>query len=78
VSARVIFYTRQGCHLCDEARPIVAQTCAEERTPWQEVDIDTVPGLALKYGEMAPVVTVDGVEQGFWTIDADRLRLALR
>ncbi len=69
--------TRQNCHLCDEAKVIVEAVCAEYKVPWQMVDIDTVPALKKKYGEMVPVVLVDGEQIGFWTIDEDRLRGAL-
>jgi hypothetical protein len=30
---RVTFVTRPGCHLCDIARPIVAEVCGELGVP---------------------------------------------
>ena len=67
---RVVLYGRAGCHLCDE-------TGAD----WSEVDIDTAqhPGRDLvgELGELVPVVEVDGVQQGYWRIDANRLRRTL-
>ena len=30
---------KPGCHLCDEARVIVAQVCAETATDWEEVSV---------------------------------------
>jgi hypothetical protein len=45
---------------------------------WVETDVDVVGGDTLEeYGELVPVVEVDGVRQGYWRIDADRLRQAL-
>ena len=77
-TARVVLYVRQGCHLCDDARPLVAGVAAEAGTGVDEVDIDAGgPDLVERYGELVPVVTVDGVQQGYWRIDADRLRRAL-
>ncbi|MDD9206130.1 glutaredoxin family protein, partial [Georgenia sp. 10Sc9-8] len=40
-------------------------------------DVDTDPDLVDRYGELVPVVTVDGVQQGYWQIDAGRVRRAL-
>ena len=80
-TARVVLYGRAGCHLCDEARALVARVCAETGATWAEVDVD-VPGPdgslpADELGELVPVVDVDGVRRGYWRIDEARLRRAL-
>jgi hypothetical protein len=69
----VVVYSRADCHLCDEARAVVAAVCAESGETWQEIDIDAEPALVERYGDYVPVVEVDGVQQGFWRIDAARL-----
>ncbi|MBO3083467.1 glutaredoxin family protein [Cellulomonas fengjieae] len=78
---RVVLFGRDGCHLCDEAREVVRAVCDETGVPWSEVDIDSdqVPGrdLVAELGELVPVVEVDGVQQGYWRIDAARLRRTL-
>ncbi|MCU1433009.1 MAG: glutaredoxin 2 [Actinotalea sp.] len=77
---RVVLYMRDGCHLCDVAREVVEQVAAEAGAGWHEVDVDHGPPaerLGERYGELVPVVTVDGVQQGYWRLDADRLRRAL-
>ena len=74
---RVVLYGRQGCHLCDTARDVVVDATAAAGATWTEVDVDTDPALVDRYGEMVPVVTVDGVQQGYWRIDGARLRRAL-
>jgi len=71
--ARVVLFTRTGCHLCDAAREVVARVCESAGQQWREVDIDGDAGLADRYGEYVPVVEVDGVQQGFWHVDGDRL-----
>ena len=74
-----MLYSRPGCHLCDDARPVVEAVATEAGVAWTEVDVDA-PGaedLARQYGELLPVVTVDGVQQAYWRVDADRLRRAL-
>lgn len=77
---RVVLYVREACHLCEDARAVVAEVAAEAGATWAEVDIDTAADaeeLTAAYGELVPVVTVDGVRQGYWRLDADRLRRAL-
>ncbi|WP_062518843.1 glutaredoxin family protein [Demequina silvatica] len=75
--ARVILYTREGCHLCIDARRIVREVCEEAGEDWAEVDIDSDPALRARYTDDIPVATVDGQTVGFWRIDPDRLRGAL-
>ena len=55
-SPRVVLYTRQGCHLCDEARQVLEH---HGLTPIC-VDIDTQPDLRTQFGDCVPVVEIDG------------------
>lgn len=66
-------YSRVDCHLCDDARAVVSAVCADAGEVWQEIDIDAEPALVERYGDYVPVVEVDGVQQGFWRVDAARL-----
>jgi glutaredoxin len=75
---RVTLYTRPGCHLCDDARAVVAEVCAELGEEFAEVDIDGDPDLTRRYGEEIPVTLVDGVQHDYWRVDAARLTRALR
>jgi glutaredoxin len=75
---RVTLYTRPGCHLCDDARTVVAAVCADLGESFDEVDIDGDPELARRYGEEIPVTLVDGVQHDYWRVDANRLADALR
>lgn len=60
--ARVILYTRPGCHLCDEAKAsIVAAQCAEEYT-LAEVNIESDGKLLHSYRNDIPVVLINGRE----------------
>jgi glutaredoxin len=80
VSARVRLYSKPGCHLCDDARAVVAAVCAELGETFDEVDITAGPdagALTATYGEEIPVTFVDGRQHDFWRVDADRLRAAL-
>jgi glutaredoxin len=74
---RVTLYGKPGCHLCDDARGIVDQVCAELGVGWSEVDITTDPKLFEEYGEQIPVTFVDGKQHDFWRVDPVRLKKAL-
>jgi Glutaredoxin-like domain (DUF836) len=77
-SARVVLFTRPGCHLCDAARLVVEQVTSELGERYIERDITADPRLLADYFESIPVVEVDGVQVDFWRVSADRLRAALR
>lgn len=74
---RVTFYSRVGCHLCDDARAVVARVCAELGESFVEVDVDSDPDLEDRFGEEVPVTFVDGRQHDFWRVDEGRLRAAL-
>jgi hypothetical protein len=74
---RVVLLGRAGCHLCDEARAVVAEVCAEQRVDWAERDIDTDPELLARHRDEIPVTFVDGRVHDTWYVDAARLRRAL-
>ena len=75
--ARVTLIGKPGCHLCDEARVVVASVCAETGQTWQEWSVEEDPALYDQYAEQIPVVLVDGEQHDFWRVDAGRLRAAL-
>ena len=77
MSARVVLYGKPGCHLCDDARAVVAQVCAELGESYDEISILDDPALQERFGEEIPVTVVDGRQVSFWRIDEDRLRAAL-
>ncbi|MFV0252876.1 MAG: glutaredoxin family protein [Beutenbergiaceae bacterium] len=78
MSMRVQLFGRAGCHLCDIARVVVGQESERAGVQWQEIDIDSDPDLQRRYGELVPVVLVDGEQIGYWRIDAGDLRAALK
>ena len=76
-AARVVVYTREGCHLCAAAEAEVAQVCTETGDTWTRIDIDGDPDLRARFTEQVPVTFVDGKQHDFWRVDAGRLRKAL-
>ncbi len=53
----VVLYTREGCHLCDDARDLLVRYGLAPKS----VDIDADPQLREQYTECVPVVVIDGV-----------------
>jgi glutaredoxin len=74
----VTVYTRVGCPACEKAEADVARICGELGKPWRAVDVDGDPDLRAEYGDRVPVILVDGVEHGYYRVEPDRLRRALR
>ena len=68
---------KPGCHLCDEARTVIAAVCAETGDGWAELSILDDPVRYDDYWERIPVVLVDGQPHDFWKVDPGRLRAAL-
>lgn len=74
---RVTLVGKPDCHLCEQAREVIAAVCAELGESFVEVSIFDDLDLADQYWEQIPVTLVDGVQHDFWRVDADRLRAAL-
>jgi hypothetical protein len=62
------FYARDGCHLCDEARADL-QAALEDRVKRGEpiarvrvVDVDADEELKRRYGDLIPVMALNGTE----------------
>jgi len=76
-SARITLIGKPGCHLCDEARSVVARVAEDLGVGWSELDITRDEELAEQYWEQIPVTLVDGRRHDFWHVDEARLRAAL-
>lgn len=50
------FLTREGCHLCDQARPVLEKVAKSMNVAIDEVDIDSDDRLVKLYGLRVPVV----------------------
>jgi glutaredoxin len=75
---KVTLLSRPGCHLCEEARSVIARVTAELGVAWEERDITRSEADLSTYGDMIPVTLIDGVQHDFWRVSEDRLRAALR
>jgi glutaredoxin len=73
----ITLLTRPGCHLCDDARAVIAGVAAELGVAWQERDITQSESDLRAYGDMIPVTLIDGVQHDFWRVSEQRLRAVL-
>jgi len=70
----VTMYTREGCHLCEEAKSAMAPILKALSARLQEVDIDDDPVLRARYTNDVPVIFVGAQFFAQHRVDAARLR----
>ena len=75
--SRITFYTKPGCHLCEDAEAVIERVCADLGTSYDVVDVTASAELMDTFGEQIPVTFVDGKQHDFWRVDETRLRRAL-
>ncbi|WP_025133317.1 glutaredoxin family protein [Leucobacter sp. PH1c] len=73
---------KPGCHLCDDAREVIAGVRSELsargiETRLDELDILQDPALARTHSEHIPVVQVNGKRHAIWRVDPARLTAAV-
>jgi len=78
VSHTVTVMTRVGCDHCVQAEADVKRICDELGVAWSAQDVDADTELREEYGDRVPVILVDGVEHGYYRVEPERLRRALR
>ena len=71
----VTLYTREGCHLCEEAETALAGLDVPHTL--ERVDIEADDELFKRYLERIPVVAVDGEELFDYVVDVPALRRKL-
>lgn len=71
---QVVLYTRQGCHLCEDALAILIAHGFVPKT----VDVDQDAALRERFNECVPVVEIDGKIRFRGRVDAVLLRRLLR
>jgi len=76
--------TKPGCHLCDDARQVVAGVVARLEgaasapvVTVEEFSILDDAELLDRYADEIPVLLIDGRVHNIWRIDPARLRAAI-
>lgn len=80
VEVTVTVYSREDCHLCEEALETIEHVASgvERHVEIREIDVDDDPELANEYGERVPYVLVDDRPAFKFRVDAEELARRLR
>jgi glutaredoxin len=73
----VTLYTREGCHLCDEAKAVITPLLPEFGAKLREVDIDDDSVLRDRYTDDVPVIFVGSQFFAKYRLDPALLRRKL-
>ena len=71
--SRLVVYTRLDCHLCDDAKAVLADY-VEYLPAIEDVDIDSDPELQGRFSTSIPVVEIDGEVRFRGRVDENLLR----
>lgn len=59
IQPQVTFYTKAGCHLCEEARDMLEDIAAETNYELTEIDIRHNPEIFEQYRYRIPVIIIN-------------------
>ena len=74
--------TRAGCSLCEKAATVLQALADELGFELSSTDVDVAaeagdPSLRAEYGDLLPVVLLDGEQHSYWEVDEVGLRACL-
>lgn len=75
---KVTFYTKAGCHLCEEARALLEEMAEEINYELTEIDIRTDMAIFDLYRYRIPVIVINRETLLEGRIDADELAQAFQ
>ena len=73
----VTVYSRQGCHLCENAVKTLEGLREELEFTIDVIYIDGNPELEKLYGNEVPVIHINGEHHDFYKVDPERFRTSL-
>lgn len=74
---RVTLYTKEGCHLCEEAKKVLDRVRNDTAFEFEEVCLRDDDTRFPEYRESIPVVTVNGARAFRYRVDEKKLRAIL-
>jgi len=75
---QVTLITRVGCHLCEQAESELRVLATELGFGLELLDVDADRQRANEYSDRVPVILIDGAEHGYWRLEEQLFRTALR
>jgi glutaredoxin len=74
---KITIYSRNGCHLCDDAFNTLEAMREELNFEIDVIDIDQNAELVKLYSDQVPVIHIDGMHHDFYKVDPVRFRSSL-
>ncbi len=74
---KITIYSRDGCHLCDDAINTLESMREELNFEIDVIDIDQNAELVKLYSDQVPVIHIDGMHHDFYKVDPVRFRSSL-
>ena len=74
---KITIYSRNGCHLCDDAINTLESMREELNIEIDVIDIDQSAELVKLYSDQVPVIHIDGIHHDFYKVDPVRFRSSL-
>jgi len=74
---RLVLYSRQYCHLCEEMLAALRTLPLERPLALEIVDVDADPGLEARFGELVPLLMHGETEISRYRLDFERVRAHL-
>lgn len=78
MKAKVVLYSKPGCHLCEEVKAAISAANCEGEYTLDEINIETDPELMRKYKSDIPVITINGIEAFRHRLTSEAFRQRLR
>jgi glutaredoxin len=73
----ITIYSRQGCHLCEDAHATLESLREELNFEIEVINIDNDAELIKLYSDQVPVIHIDGEHHDFYKVDPTRFRSSL-
>ena len=73
----ITIYSRQGCHLCNDAQKTLESMREELNFEIEVIDIDKDAELIKLYSDQVPVIHIDGIHHDFYKVDPFRFKSSL-
>ena len=72
--ARIILYSRPGCHLCEKMKQEITKAGRAELYTIEEINIESDAELLARYQFEIPVLCINGVEAFRHRLQADEFK----
>lgn len=72
--ARVVLYSKPGCHLCEEMKAEMSKAGCSDLYELEELDIEDDPDLFARYRYEIPVLSINEVQAFRYHVRADEFR----